>query len=450
MEELIPNLRDERVQGAVKNLLAYSLVILIVPLSSMFLLKQYFFEAFLGHTPNDSLTYSAVCAVVLVHVQDPHDEPVHLGFPVSLPPNELFRLRSQFLPLGKVGGKPSWLNPKALPHSNTLICKVCEKPMCFLIQVYASGPNEPEHSFHRSLFVFVCRNPKCSKPNDASNMAVFRCSLPRKNEFYSFDGPMDPDLDGDVPDPRLPPDGPKLCSLCGCSATKKCAKCQNTWYCSRDHQVVDWASHKTCCGVFPDESAEQPEPSNPANPFVFKEFGIELDQEYLNSDMFEELSDDEDDEDEDCVDDETDEDRKRRMDEFKKFAKQNESNANMTKEDLEAATEEQKRDGEFEKFNRLVSLNPEQIIRYKRFGEPLPATCQSPLPDPESVPPCENCSGPRRFEMQLMPHLLSIIEVDAIGQSIDWASVFIYTCSQSCEVPESGYAKEFLAKQDFS
>lgn len=40
MEELIPNFRDQNVQGAVKNLLTYSIVILLVPLGSMFLVKQ--------------------------------------------------------------------------------------------------------------------------------------------------------------------------------------------------------------------------------------------------------------------------------------------------------------------------------------------------------------------------------------------------------------------------
>ncbi|EYC31793.1 hypothetical protein Y032_0003g1241 [Ancylostoma ceylanicum] len=44
MDELIPNLRDERVQGAVKSLLVYSIVILLVPLGSMFFLKRYLFE----------------------------------------------------------------------------------------------------------------------------------------------------------------------------------------------------------------------------------------------------------------------------------------------------------------------------------------------------------------------------------------------------------------------
>ncbi|VDP45718.1 unnamed protein product [Heligmosomoides polygyrus] len=68
MDELIPNLRDERVQGAVKNLLAYSIVILLVPLGSMFLLKRFMFEDLLGYSADEALTYSAVVAVVLVHV----------------------------------------------------------------------------------------------------------------------------------------------------------------------------------------------------------------------------------------------------------------------------------------------------------------------------------------------------------------------------------------------
>ncbi|CAI4228843.1 unnamed protein product [Auanema sp. JU1783] len=68
MEEIMPSLRDQRVQGAVKSLIVYSLVILIVPLGSMFLLKTYLFEALLGYTVNDALTYSAVVAVLLVHV----------------------------------------------------------------------------------------------------------------------------------------------------------------------------------------------------------------------------------------------------------------------------------------------------------------------------------------------------------------------------------------------
>lgn len=102
--ELIPNLRDRQVQGAVKNLIVYSLTIIAVPLASMFLLKKHFFQGtallslslshslvlslvafivassisksfthsliagFLGYTHDDAVLYSAIGAVLLVHV----------------------------------------------------------------------------------------------------------------------------------------------------------------------------------------------------------------------------------------------------------------------------------------------------------------------------------------------------------------------------------------------
>ncbi|PIO74970.1 programmed cell death protein 2 domain protein [Teladorsagia circumcincta] len=151
---------------------------------------------------------------------------------------------------------------------------ICQKAMAFLIQIYATGENDPPHAFHRALFIFICRDPECSKSNDASNIAVFRCCLPRANPYYSYEGPMDPDL-----------------------------------------------------------------------------------------------------------------------------------------------------------------------------GTPLLATDRAP---PLKVaPPCERCGAPRCFELQLMPHLLSLIGVDQIGHSIDWASIYVFTCSQTCEIENNGYAKEFACKQDF-
>lgn len=382
---------------------------------------------------------------------DAHDEPVHLGFGNPVDVDELYRLRSQFLPLGKIGGKPSWLNPKHLPKTTDLQCKVCEKPMCFLMQVCANGgESDPPHAFHRTLFLFVCRNPACSRQNDSSNLKAFRCQLPRANDFYSFDGPMDPDF-GDVPDARALTDGPPLCQICGCAAAKKCGKCQVARYCSQAHQVIDWPTHKLECAQAATDGSINEEPKNPRNAFVFKEFEVEIGQEYVPGNLFEGISDDEDDDeegDDGNEQDETEEEKEARLKEFEKFVKENKGkNADMTKDDLDAATAEQPKDVDFDKFNRLVTLNPDQIVRYKRHGLPLRATSRSELP--EVVEPCELCGAPRRFEMQLMPHLLSLIDVDAIGQSIDWASVYVYTCSASCQIPDDGYAQEFVVKQDF-
>ncbi|KHJ83542.1 hypothetical protein OESDEN_16759 [Oesophagostomum dentatum] len=162
-----------------------------------------------------------------------HDLPVYLGYAVPLGLDSLYRLRSIFLPLGKIGGKPSWLNPKFLPTSAELECPICQKQMCFLIQVYATSDNDPPHSFHRSLFIFVCRNPQCSRVayNIHSMLTCFSYSLTAllTIEFYCVrrSGPFT--VDGDVPDPRAPEDAPQLCEICGCYASKKCGKCGNSW-----------------------------------------------------------------------------------------------------------------------------------------------------------------------------------------------------------------------------
>ncbi|KAL7471822.1 hypothetical protein ACHAXS_012131 [Conticribra weissflogii] len=37
------------------------------------------------------------------------------------------------------------------------------------------------------------------------------------------------------------------CAHCGEPAEKRCQQCKSTWYCSRDHQVSHWKSHKPLC-----------------------------------------------------------------------------------------------------------------------------------------------------------------------------------------------------------
>ncbi|CAD5214560.1 unnamed protein product [Bursaphelenchus okinawaensis] len=68
MGDMVQHFRDPNVQSAVKNLMIYSLTILAVPLGSMFFLKKFLFEAALGYSNDTSMTYSAIIAVILVHV----------------------------------------------------------------------------------------------------------------------------------------------------------------------------------------------------------------------------------------------------------------------------------------------------------------------------------------------------------------------------------------------
>merc|ERR1711998_376371 len=39
------------------------------------------------------------------------------------------------------------------------------------------------------------------------------------------------------------------CAVCGLPAEKRCSRCKNEWYCSRECQVGAWEGHKTVCDI---------------------------------------------------------------------------------------------------------------------------------------------------------------------------------------------------------
>jgi len=40
-----------------------------------------------------------------------------------------------------------------------------------------------------------------------------------------------------------------ICAKCGAPAEKRCSRCKNEWYCSRECQVEAWEGHKTVCDI---------------------------------------------------------------------------------------------------------------------------------------------------------------------------------------------------------
>ncbi|CAD5208208.1 unnamed protein product [Bursaphelenchus xylophilus] len=360
---------------------------------------------------------------------------VYLGLPKKIEPNRRFHLKSIYLPIGKIGGKPSWLNPTTVPKATEVQCEICEKPMALVVQVYATDPADHEHAFHRYLYVFVCRNPECSKLNNSSNLKVLRCQLPRENDFYSGESRLVPGEE-EVEDPFFNEKAfNKTCSTCGLKAASRCSKCDKAWYCGRDHQILDWTrGHKAECA--------EGEVTNPSeNTFLFPEYALQMT-------TYEEFAFDPD----DYSDDEDEE-----MDENLEFESKQLEKLKIVQEEMkekgigadgkELDEMDEKKDKLYKYFTDLVQDNPEQVFRYARGAEPLLSSDYSPKPS--EIPPCELCQAPREFEFQLMPHLISLMEVDAIGQSIDWSTVLIYTCSKRCSIPKFGYAKEFVFKQDF-
>ena len=69
------------------------------------------------------------------------------------------------------------------------------------------------------------------------------------------------------------------------------------------------------------------------------------------------------------------------------------------------------------------------------------------------VPNCDNCGSKRIFEFQVMPQLLAYLKLNEdlnSNNTIDWASLYVYTCEKNCNgTPSASYIKEYLYKQDF-
>src|SRR5687768_1069009 len=104
---------------------------------------------------------------------------VALGF-AEVPEDVRYLFRS-FFP-SKIGGKPSWLNPRNLPDPKILECKQCKCTLQFLLQLHA--PIEKyERSYYRTLYVFMCRKSECC--GKEGTLKVLRSQLPQNNQFYN-------------------------------------------------------------------------------------------------------------------------------------------------------------------------------------------------------------------------------------------------------------------------
>lgn len=114
-------------------------------------------------------------------------------------------------------------------------------------------------------------------------------------------------------------------------------------------------------------------------------------------------------------------------------------------------------------FQRRVSAQPDQLLRYAYGGVPLWISSPNPLSRSDAtsgehplVPCCESCGSKRVFECQLMPALLSHISsksasrkdsgqlvaakdqlAEILGTGLDFGVVTIWSCPNSCSLRSS-------------
>ncbi|KAK1119072.1 hypothetical protein K0M31_013579 [Melipona bicolor] len=341
---------------------------------------------------------------------------VDLGFVEKC---ESWQLESRFFP-SKVGGKPAWLDLKNIPGEKDLLCKYCREPCIFLCQIYAPYEDD-EDAFHRTIFVFICKKVECSKLNENGNLKVFRSQLPRINEFYSSEPPVEQnDWRTDISVNKWV----KTCHICGILAPSHCSKCKIVNYCCRAHQVYDWKhGHKETC------SSNKTVIKRPEILFTEYEIVVETeDKEDANN---------------------TDTDLIKEEEEIKKYEAmvQKGEAGSFQNEDIQNELlnmVNQKEDKVFSKFLSTIDKYPNQILRYGKGGNVLYISGESKT---DEIPRCSECNGERQFEFQIMPQLLNFLELGNPLKCIDWGILVVFTCIRSC-VPKNGYSIEYIWKQD--
>lgn len=364
--------------------------------------------------------------------EDENEEyvPVTLGF-VDKPEHRWSLLRQVFP--SKAGGIPAWLNPVNLPSGRTCLCDICGEPLQFLLQVYAPI-SEKESAFHRTLYVFMCPSMTCllrdqheqwkrgpEKP--CRSVKVFCCQLPRDNTFYSREPPR---YDGtDTPSMR----GVQLCAWCGTwKGDKVCSNCKKARYCSEKHQIMHWrAGHKPECQLnisspsdlsSSTDGASSEEMPKAACKSLWPEYEITCEDESEVGTSISEANGD--------------------------------SNSLISRQQIDEPVNSlmDSFEGDDDRkswaaFQEHLAKDPEQVLRYSRDerAKPLWPT-SSGRPSREDIPKCHSCGGARSFEFQILPQLLYYFGVKNDVDSLDWATVVIYTCANSCEgsVP---YKEEF-------
>ncbi|XP_011497016.1 PREDICTED: programmed cell death protein 2 [Ceratosolen solmsi marchali] len=325
---------------------------------------------------------------------------------------ELWKLESRFFP-SKVGGKPAWLELKNIPDAKQLACNHCKNPCIFLCQIYAPY-EEDEKAFHRTLFVFICKNVDCCKENYNGNIKVLRSQLERINEFYLPDPPLESqDWRSDI----CVDSWCKTCHVCGIFSSYHCSKCKNINYCCQLHQIWDWkTSHKKLCKIKQSLNCKN---------ILFPELELVIEPEESNQDI-------------DVIE-------RKEIEKFKDLIDKGQAGC-LQSEDidndlLKLANNEDKT---FSKFRKRIQNKPNQVLRYNRGGKPLFISSSH---QPLDIPNCEKCKSARQFEFQIMPQLLLYLQIDDILNNIDWGILTIYTCKNSC-ITESKYVEEYVWKQD--
>ncbi|KAG6785071.1 hypothetical protein POTOM_010794 [Populus tomentosa] len=415
--------------------------------------------------------------------EEEEEEPVTLGFLEKT--KNSWSLSRQVFP-SKAGGVPAWLDPVNLPSGRSCVCDICEEPLQFLLQVYAPI-TEKESTFHRTLFVFMCPSMSClhrdqheqwkrSPEKPSRSVKVFRCQLPCSNPFYSSEPPRNDGTDKpsgsgvalhdfvftssssntelnlkfsvngfgiqwgcdlsyllarwNICNAMKLKDGPfeiSLCNWCGTwKGDKVCSGCKRTKYCSHKHQVLHWHSgHKIDCQQLSLSVDSRSSKNGATSAEIIKGYNaLWPEYEMIN-------------------DDESEYDAEMSDDNIPTHSLVSRNKMDSTMNSLLDIFEGNSDKKCWVSFQHRIAKAPEQVLRYCRNASAKPLwPMSSGQPSKADIPNCSYCGGPSDFEFQILPQLLYYFGVKNDADSLDWATIVLYTCKSSCE-GSMAYKEEF-------
>nr|XP_055047776.1 programmed cell death protein 2-like [Misgurnus anguillicaudatus] len=310
----------------------------------------------------------------------------------------------------KIGDIPDLLPVITLQYPK---CTLCQKGLSHVVQVYCPLAAS---SYHRTTNVFACTNPQCFGKSESWIVLRSQC--------------LDDDIKA-LSSKQVNNSSP--CAASSMSRTDWCDEADDWGMEDEDQIKVSENSTQICSdevltlsagmdvssklqGLCIDGGVDHEKPTDAP---IFQPFYI-------------------------SVMDETDLDGFHDMDHENELLRQYEEREGVIAEDIgscegrEASEEYEKAkakhgDKVFEGFMKKISLCPEQVLRYSWNGSPL-FIMDPPSNMNQMVPCCDHCGGPRIFEFQLMPALVSLLcSTDKNSESaLEFGTVLVYTCKKSC------------------
>ncbi|KAJ5390538.1 uncharacterized protein N7496_001606 [Penicillium cataractarum] len=404
--------------------------------------------------------------------------------------------------ISHLGGWPSWIDENTPPPGDYANCKVCNSPMLLLLELHGDLPdNFPNNE--RRLYIFGCPRKPCNRK--PGSIRAYRAT--RKVSLPGLPLPQPQKVEKKKPDPKpepepVAPPKPKLdlgASLFGATALTSsvsansnpfsltpgsgaaaaganpfampkpatpagpaptpAAKSSTTTSTSalaesfadkvRISSPAPASTSGTATKQTPESTGVQaPWPAQSAFPAPYKKYFLDAEYETMSRPSTPTIPENV------------------TVEPMEEDSAGGEGNVELKD------TFESEMDKAFMKFSMRLAHNPEQVLRYEYRGTPLLSSYTDQVGKrlhPEhsagrvtttgggSMPPCEYCGAPRVFEVQLVPHAISMLEDGREGVGLgegdagmEWGTIIFGVCGQDCapeKIGQLGWREEWVGVQ---